>query len=108
MEPDRREDPAGMGEVSVMRDIPLAAIRARAYDIWERNHRPAGFEIQFWLLAERELRAEMENRRDAEALEPRMMQGQTASAEVDFVQAKSGQSQMAQASGGGRTETVEG
>lgn len=47
-----------------MREIPLAAIRARAYDIWERNHRPDGFEIQFWLLAERELRAEQESRRD--------------------------------------------
>ncbi|SFV06232.1 Protein of unknown function [Methylobacterium sp. 174MFSha1.1] len=50
-----------------MREIPLAAIRARAYDIWERNHRPDGYEIQFWLLAERELRAEQENRRDAAA-----------------------------------------
>ncbi|KMO37998.1 hypothetical protein VQ03_18270 [Methylobacterium tarhaniae] len=48
-----------------MREIPLAAIRARAYDIWERNHRPDGYEIQFWLLAERELRAEQESRRDA-------------------------------------------
>ncbi|MCF4123792.1 DUF2934 domain-containing protein [Methylobacterium sp. SyP6R] len=48
-----------------MREIPLAAIRARAYDIWERNHRPDGYEIQFWLLAERELRAELEGRRDA-------------------------------------------
>ena len=50
-----------------MREIPLAAIRARAYDIWERNHRPDGYEIQFWLLAERELRAEQESRRDAAA-----------------------------------------
>ena len=49
-----------------MREIPLAAIRARAYDIWERNHRPDGYEIQFWLLAERELRAEQESRRDAD------------------------------------------
>ncbi|KMO18035.1 DUF2934 domain-containing protein [Methylobacterium platani] len=48
-----------------MREIPLAAIRARAYDIWERNHRPDGYEIQFWLLAERELRAEQDSRRDA-------------------------------------------
>jgi hypothetical protein len=47
-----------------MREIPLAAIRARAYDLWERNHRPEGFEIEFWLLAERELRAEQESRRD--------------------------------------------
>jgi hypothetical protein len=50
-----------------MREIPLAAIRARAYDIWERNHRPDGYEIQFWLLAERELRAEQDGRRDAAA-----------------------------------------
>ncbi|AWN45702.1 DUF2934 domain-containing protein [Methylobacterium terrae] len=50
-----------------MREIPLAAIRARAYDIWERNHRPDGFEIQFWLLAERELRAEQDGRRDPAA-----------------------------------------
>lgn len=53
-----------------MREIPLAAIRARAYDIWERNHRPDGYEIQFWLLAERELRAELESRRDAAADDP--------------------------------------
>ncbi|GJD61707.1 DUF2934 domain-containing protein [Methylobacterium frigidaeris] len=50
-----------------MREIPLAAIRARAYDIWERNHRPDGYEIQFWLLAERELRAELDSRRDTAA-----------------------------------------
>ena len=53
-----------MEEVSEMREISLAAIRARAYDLWERNHRPEGFEIEFWLLAERELRAEQESRRD--------------------------------------------
>jgi hypothetical protein len=53
-----------------MREIPLAAIRARAYDIWERNHRPDGYEIQFWLLAERELRAELESRRDAAETDP--------------------------------------
>nr|WP_137831798.1 DUF2934 domain-containing protein [Methylobacterium sp. L1A1] len=33
-------------------------IRQRAYELWERNHRPDGFEIEFWLVAERELRAE--------------------------------------------------
>ena len=33
-------------------------IRERAYELWERNHQPDGFEIQFWLLAERELRVE--------------------------------------------------
>ena len=35
-----------------------AEIRERAYDIWERHHRPEGFEIRFWLLAKRELLAE--------------------------------------------------
>ncbi|MEH3148183.1 MAG: DUF2934 domain-containing protein [Methylobacterium frigidaeris] len=44
-------------------EITLAQIRERAYDIWERNHRPEGFEIEFWLLAERELRAERDARR---------------------------------------------
>lgn len=38
--------------------IPFAEIRARAYELWDRNHRPEGSEITFWLLAERELRAE--------------------------------------------------
>lgn len=33
-------------------------IRERAYELWERNHRPEGFEIEFWLLAERELRSD--------------------------------------------------
>lgn len=35
-------------------------IRERAYEIWERHHRPEGFEAHFWLLAERELLAENE------------------------------------------------
>lgn len=43
--------------------ITFEQIRERAYELWERNHRPDGFEIQFWLLAERELRAERERRR---------------------------------------------
>ncbi|MCJ2073146.1 DUF2934 domain-containing protein [Methylobacterium sp. J-030] len=34
------------------------AIRERAYDLWDRNHRPAGYELEFWLMAERELKAE--------------------------------------------------
>ncbi|AWB22540.1 DUF2934 domain-containing protein [Methylobacterium currus] len=64
-----------------MREIPLAAIRARAYDIWERNHRPDGYEIQFWLLAERELRAEQESRRDAAAEDQPAASAQGSSAE---------------------------
>ena len=33
-------------------------IQERAYDLWDRNHRPDGYELEFWLMAERELRAE--------------------------------------------------
>lgn len=33
-------------------------IRERAYDLWDRNHRPIGCELEFWLIAERELKAE--------------------------------------------------
>ena len=42
--------------------IPFEQIRERAYELWERNHRPEGFEIEFWLLAERELRKERARR----------------------------------------------
>lgn len=38
--------------------ISYADIRARAYELWDRNHRPEGCEISFWLMAERELRSE--------------------------------------------------
>lgn len=38
--------------------ITAAEIRQRAYELWERNHRPDGLEIEFWVMAERELRAE--------------------------------------------------
>lgn len=39
-------------------EITFEQIRERAYELWERNHRPDGLEIEFWLAAERELRAE--------------------------------------------------
>ncbi|GJD52004.1 hypothetical protein OPKNFCMD_4765 [Methylobacterium crusticola] len=39
-------------------EITFEQIRERAYELWERNHRPEGFEVEFWLLAERELRRE--------------------------------------------------
>lgn len=39
-------------------EIPLEQIRERAYDLSERNLRPEGFEIEFWLMVERELKAE--------------------------------------------------
>jgi hypothetical protein len=44
--------------------ITFDQIRERAYELWERNHRPEGLEIEFWLIAERELRAERDKRRE--------------------------------------------
>jgi hypothetical protein len=38
--------------------VPSERIRERAFELWDRNHRPEGLDIRFWLLAERELRAE--------------------------------------------------
>lgn len=43
--------------------ITFEQIRERAYELWERNHRPEGFEIDFLLLAERELRKERDRQR---------------------------------------------
>ena len=34
------------------------AIRERAYDLWDRHHRPVGYDLHFWVMAERELKAE--------------------------------------------------
>lgn len=44
--------------VQAERPITPDEIRQRAYELWERTHRPEGLEIEFWLLAQRELRAE--------------------------------------------------
>lgn len=38
--------------------ISHAEIRERAYDLWDRHHRPEGYDLHFWVMAERELRAE--------------------------------------------------
>ena len=38
--------------------ISHAEVRECAYDLWDRNHRPDGYELEFWLMAERELKAE--------------------------------------------------
>ena len=43
--------------------ITFEQIRERAYELWERNHRPEGLQIEFWLIAERELRAERDRRK---------------------------------------------
>lgn len=50
-------------------DITFQEIRERAYDLWERHHRPEGFSIALWLMAERELRAEREARRAGKLVE---------------------------------------
>jgi hypothetical protein len=39
-------------------ELSIDEIRERAYDLWDRNHRPEGYELRFWLMAERELKAE--------------------------------------------------
>jgi len=38
--------------------ISHAEIRERAYDLWDRHHRPDGYDLHFWVMAERELKAE--------------------------------------------------
>jgi hypothetical protein len=50
--------------------ITFEQIRERAYELWERNHRPEGFEIEFWLLAERELRKERERQKTTDTPPP--------------------------------------
>ncbi|MGE7157617.1 DUF2934 domain-containing protein [Methylorubrum rhodesianum] len=47
--------------------ITPAEIRQRAYELWERNHQPVGFEVEFWLLAERELLAERQAKQPQQA-----------------------------------------
>jgi hypothetical protein len=54
----RTETTDASGEAPVL-SPSLQAIRERAYDIWERNHRPEGFDVAFWVMAERELKAEL-------------------------------------------------
>jgi hypothetical protein len=51
--------PSHQGLTSMPEDgITFERIRDRAYDIWDRNHRPEGYDVEFWLMAERELSAE--------------------------------------------------
>ena len=41
-------------------DAPItsAEIQERAYELWDRHHRPDGYNLHFWIMAERELKAE--------------------------------------------------
>lgn len=50
--------------------IPIEQIRQRAYDIWDRNHRPHGQEVRFWVTAERELKAERSSRGQRRKADP--------------------------------------
>lgn len=61
---DRQKDKAGAARAPDA--LTFDQIRERAYELWERNHKPEGFEIEFWLLAERELRTERVRRKQAE------------------------------------------
>jgi hypothetical protein len=36
-------------------------IKPRAYELWDRRGRPEGYDLEFWLQAERELKSEEEN-----------------------------------------------
>lgn len=47
--------------MTLTNDITFQRIRERAFELWDRIHRPEGLDIRFWLLAERELRAEAAN-----------------------------------------------
>ena len=37
-------------------------IRERAYDLWDRHHRPDGYDLEFWFMARRELTSERQAR----------------------------------------------
>jgi hypothetical protein len=57
------DDHSGGGAAGDPDVITFEQIRERAYELWERNHRPEGLQIEFWLIAERELRAERDRRK---------------------------------------------
>jgi hypothetical protein len=59
------QDPSSSGEAASA--ISHDEIRERAYDLWDRNHRPEGYELEFWLIAERELKQEQRAELDNEA-----------------------------------------
>ena len=58
--------------------ISFEDIRERAYELWERHHRPDGFEFEFWLLAERELRADRERHAETSESEPQQVDRRSA------------------------------
>ena len=40
-------------------------VRQRAIDLWEQRGKPVGYDVEFWLQAERELRAEADGNRES-------------------------------------------
>ena len=42
-------------------------IQGRAYELWDRHHRPDGYDLHFWVMAERELKAERRARLERKA-----------------------------------------
>jgi hypothetical protein len=59
------QDPS-TGEAAGLAPSP-DEIRERAYDLWDRHHRPDGYELEFWFMAERELKQERQAKLDNEA-----------------------------------------
>ena len=51
-------NPPANGNSATMNDDLDAAIRARAYELWEKRGRPEGASHDDWLQAEQEIRAE--------------------------------------------------
>ncbi|MCJ2124355.1 DUF2934 domain-containing protein [Methylobacterium sp. J-077] len=61
------QDSSTNGEADLV--ISHDEIRERAYDLWDRNHRPEGYELEFWLMAERELTAERLTSQEVKAVQ---------------------------------------
>lgn len=52
------QDPPTAGETG---SAPTTdEIRERAYDLWDRHHRPVGYDLEFWFMAQRELMAKQQ------------------------------------------------
>ncbi len=48
----------GTRAADLSNDITKEQIRARALELWEQRGRPVGYDLEFWLQAERELKGE--------------------------------------------------
>lgn len=59
---ERKHEPEGR-DFAVHADIVMEAIRARTRELWEAAGRPAGRDLEFWLMAEAEVAERMAARR---------------------------------------------